>query len=128
VGTDNWQLTRCHLVSFKGRARRSTEWAGTLRAASHPLPGDAAHTFVRQPPFDHGGGHMAKSKGGARTILISGCGSGIGKHMALALAAAGHRLMLLDIDAAALERTTCAMWRVGSVSSMTAPRISARWT
>ncbi len=42
----------------------------------------------------------------ARTFVISGCASGIGKHMALALARAPekHRLVLLDIDAAALDR------------------------
>lgn len=42
----------------------------------------------------------------SQTFVISGCASGIGKHMALALArsSAQHRLMLLDIDGAALER------------------------
>jgi NAD(P)-dependent dehydrogenase (short-subunit alcohol dehydrogenase family) len=41
-----------------------------------------------------------------KTFLISGCASGIGKHMALALARAPeqHNLMLIDLDGAALER------------------------
>jgi len=41
-----------------------------------------------------------------KTFLISGCASGIGKHMALALARAPeqHNLMLIDLDGAAIER------------------------
>lgn len=41
-----------------------------------------------------------------QTFLISGCASGIGKHMAVALATAnaGHRVVMLDIDALSLER------------------------
>lgn len=36
--------------------------------------------------------------------IVSGAASGIGRHMAIALAAAGHRLMLTDIDTAGLDR------------------------
>lgn len=36
--------------------------------------------------------------------IVSGAASGIGRHMAVALARAGHRLMLTDIDSAGLER------------------------
>ncbi|HEX2679045.1 MAG TPA: SDR family oxidoreductase [Polyangiales bacterium] len=39
-----------------------------------------------------------------KTFLVSGCASGIGKHMALELAKRGQRAMLVDIDVAALER------------------------
>jgi len=37
--------------------------------------------------------------------IVSGAASGIGRHMAQALHRAGHRLVLVDIDEAGLERT-----------------------
>jgi len=63
---------------------------------------------------------MAAAK--PQTFLISGCASGIGKHMALALARAplAHNLMLLDIDGGALERVVSEHGLAGS------PRILAR--
>jgi NAD(P)-dependent dehydrogenase (short-subunit alcohol dehydrogenase family) len=36
--------------------------------------------------------------------IVSGAASGIGRHMAVSLARAGHRLMLTDIDSAGLEK------------------------
>jgi len=43
------------------------------------------------------------SASGPATI-VSGAASGIGRHMAIALGRAGHRLMLTDIDVAGLDR------------------------
>jgi len=42
----------------------------------------------------------------AKTFVVSGCASGIGKHMALALARAPqqHNIVMLDINGEALER------------------------
>jgi short-subunit dehydrogenase len=40
----------------------------------------------------------------AKTFVVSGCASGIGKHMALALARAQHNIVMLDINGEALER------------------------
>ena len=42
----------------------------------------------------------------AKTFIVSGCASGIGQHMALALARAPaqHNVIMLDINGPALER------------------------
>ncbi|WP_325167909.1 SDR family NAD(P)-dependent oxidoreductase, partial [Xanthomonas hortorum] len=40
-----------------------------------------------------------------RSILITGAGSGIGAGIATELAAAGHHLIVSDMDLAAAERT-----------------------
>jgi 3-oxoacyl-[acyl-carrier protein] reductase len=45
---------------------------------------------------------MTSSSGPA--TIVSGAASGIGRHMAITLAALGHRLMLTDIDRAGLDR------------------------
>jgi len=48
----------------------------------------------------------ARGEGTRPVSVVSGAASGIGRHMAHALHRAGHRLVLLDIDAAGLARTT----------------------
>jgi NAD(P)-dependent dehydrogenase (short-subunit alcohol dehydrogenase family) len=58
----------------------------------------------------------------AKTFVISGCASGIGKHMALALARAPqqHNIVMLDINGEALERIVQEHGLTGQ------PRITAR--
>lgn len=41
-----------------------------------------------------------------RTFIVSGAASGIGRHMALALAREEHNVVMLDLDGASLERVT----------------------
>jgi 3-oxoacyl-[acyl-carrier protein] reductase len=43
-----------------------------------------------------------------RTILITGCASGIGRHLAGALAARGHRILATDLDEEGLARAAAA--------------------
>jgi NAD(P)-dependent dehydrogenase (short-subunit alcohol dehydrogenase family) len=50
---------------------------------------------------------------GSRSVLITGAGAGIGRAAALGLARAGWRCVLVDADAAALERTE-ALWPAGA--------------
>lgn len=40
----------------------------------------------------------------ARSFIVSGAASGIGRHMARMLAGAGHRLLLIDIDGEGVQR------------------------
>lgn len=49
---------------------------------------------------------MALMKGPSRVILVTGAASGIGRRLAESLAAAGHRLLVTDINADALEALT----------------------
>ncbi len=43
-----------------------------------------------------------------RTMLLTGCASGIGRHLASVLAARGHRLLLTDIDEVGLKALVAA--------------------
>lgn len=48
---------------------------------------------------------MTRNAGPAGPVtIVSGAASGIGRHMAVVLARAGHRLMLTDIDTSGLEK------------------------
>ncbi len=48
-----------------------------------------------------------------RRVLVTGCASGIGKHLSERLVARGHRVMLTDIDEPSLERWTEREWGGG---------------
>src|SRR5262245_50766024 len=56
---------------------------------------------------------MSNSDEDSQVMFLTGCASGIGRHVAGRLAAAGHRLMLTDIDLAALEQAAAAeVWQL----------------
>lgn len=51
----------------------------------------------------------------ARTFLLTGCASGIGQHLSTVLCAAGHRVLMTDINEHALLRHAAALGRPESV-------------
>ena len=54
-----------------------------------------------------------------RTFMVSGCASGIGKHMGLALAQRGQRVVMLDINGSALEDAVKAAGHASSPNVIT---------
>ena len=62
-------------------------------ASKHPTA--KARTAKAGTPTDPGGD--------PRTMVLTGCASGIGRHMATVLADRGHRLLLTDLDAEAVR-------------------------
>src|SRR5262249_1390978 len=95
---------------------------GSLRHALRGSTAGAALSNVREPDgrggwpppvrLPYAGGRADQSKD--RVAVITGGGSGIGAAMASAFAARGARLVLADIDPAALERTAGALRATGA--------------
>src|SRR5215471_12240033 len=76
-------------------------------------------------PADGVGGSMAADLSG-RAALITGAASGIGRASALAFAAAGASVALVDIDAGGLSETAAAPRSLGPPAEVIVPDVPDR--
>jgi len=86
VDSGHW-LPRTHPALLAGWIGEFVDEVEAGRATAAPSAGDPVRPFA------------------GRLVLVTGAGSGIGRATALAFAEAGARVLAVDIDAAAAERT-----------------------